>query len=319
MNLKTSFKSIAVIIALTFTSIGTVLADWEPRRPITFVVPFKAGGGTDTYARALATGLKDKLGVPVVISNIPGTGGIVGAAQAAGGRPDGTTFLVTTGGAFVMNWLFRDTPVNPFDDFEVVSQIGAIWSSIAVPADSPYQTASELFADAAANPKKLRWAHTGRGALLHVAGQSLLDANKVEAVDVPFKGGAAVRAAILAGQVDFASIGVHQARGFEGKMRILGLIANERDSLQPDIPTFADMDIPYSNVYSPITLFAPNQVDPEIIKTLNAAVESVASSDEFASTLEARGNLPAYLPGKEAEAELREIEKSARPIIEALK
>ncbi|MFV1878686.1 Bug family tripartite tricarboxylate transporter substrate binding protein [Nioella sp.] len=294
------------------------LAQWQPRRPINIIVPYNTGGGTDTYARALATGLQDILGVPIVIANCPGSGGIVGATEAASARPDGTNFLVTTGGGFVMGWLFRDTPVNPFDDFQTVSQIGAIWASIAVPYDSPYQTAADLIADARANPGTLRWAHTGRGALLHVAGQSLLNANGIEAVDVPFRGGGAVRTAVIGGQVDFASIGVHQARGFENEMRVLGLIANQRDTLQPDIPTFGDLGFPYTNVYSPITMFAPNGVDDEILSTMDAAIQAVTSSTAFAETLEAMGNLPFYLDGAEALAELRAIEQSARPIIEAL-
>ena len=184
---------------------------------------------------------------------------------------------------------------------------------------APTRQPQDLIADAQANPGKLRWAHTGRGALLHVAGQSLLDANGIEAVDVPFKGGAKVRAAVIGGQVDFASIGVHQARGFENEMRVLGLIANERDTLQPNIATFKDLGFPYTNVYSPITMFAPKGVDPEIVAGMNAAVQEVTASADFADTIEARGNIPAYLDGAGAVAELRAIEESARPIIDKLK
>jgi len=298
---------------------GPAAAEWKPKRPVTLIVPFAAGGGADAFARAVADGLKDILGQPVVITNKPGSGGIIGATEASHARPDGLTLMVTTGGSFVMGWLFRDTPVNPFDHFETVAQIGVLNSAIAVPASSPFQTAQNLVAHATENPGALRWGHTGRGTAHHVAAQSFLDANGIEAVDLPFKGGANVRAAVIGEQVDFASFGVQQARGFEKEMRVLGVISDKRDALQTDIPTMEEQGLAYVQVNTPVTMHAPKGTDPEVIATLEAALEQITASPEFAATMADRGNSPDFLPGTQAEAALERIRVNAQPVIDAVK
>ena len=298
---------------------GPAAAEWKPERPVTLIVPFAAGGGADAFARAIADGLKDALGQPVVIANKPGSGGIIGATEAAHARPNGLTLMVTTGGSFVMGWLFRDTPVNPFDDFETVAQIGVLNSAIAVPASSPFQTAQDLVDHAAENPGALRWGHTGRGTAHHVAAQSFLDANDVQAVDLPFKGGANVRAAVIGEQVDFVSFGVQQARGFENEMRVLGLISDKRDAVQTGIPTMDEQGLAYVQINTPVTLHAPKGTDPEAIKTFEAAVQRITASPEFAATMADLGNSPDFLPGAEALAALEQIRINAQPVIDAVK
>ncbi|MYF89356.1 MAG: tripartite tricarboxylate transporter substrate binding protein [Boseongicola sp. SB0676_bin_33] len=177
-------------------------ADLQPRSQSNLVEPYPPGGGKSTYGRALIGPLSDRLGVPVNIVNKPGAGGVNGATEVAAARPDGQTLMVTTGGALVMHSIFKDIPVDPFDSFEIVAQVGGLQGSIVVPANSPHQTLADLVEAIKASPGGLRWAHTGRGAFLHVSGQSFLVANGLEATDVPFKGGAKVRAAVVGGQVD---------------------------------------------------------------------------------------------------------------------
>ena len=308
--------------ALAVLGLGTapILAeDWQPRRAINVIVPYSAGGGVDTYARSLATGLQDSLDVPIVIVNKPGSGGLVGAAEAANTRPDGYTLLLTTTGGFLLGSMFKDAPVNPFDNFETVAQIGNLVFGIAVPAESPFETVHDLIDALEANPGALRWAHGGRGGAVHVPGQTFLDKNGLSATDVPFKGGAKIRAAIIGGQVDFGVLGIQQSFGFENEMRLLGIFSGVPYPLAPEIPTFDSQGIETGNIASPVSVLAPSGTPADVVATLDATIADVVNDPAFADAMAPKGLAPAYATGVEADEALLAIKIGAQPIIEALK
>ncbi len=312
---------IAMIAAMAMMVIApaSVLAEWNPKRPINMIVPYKAGGGTDSFGRALSASTKGVLKVPVVIVNKPGSSGITGATAAFNARPDGSTMLMTSTGSFLLTSMLRGTDVNPLDSFKIVAQIGNLTTSLMVPQNSPFKTVKDLVEAAKANPGKLRWAHTGRGGFHHVAGQGFLNQNGLKAVDVPYKGGSATRAAVMGGQVDFGMIGVQQAAGFEGKLRVLALNAPQRDKVMKDVPTFKEQGFDFIDVSSPIVVFAPKGVDDEIVNGLAAALKKITETPKFAEMMLKRGNAPAYLDAKATEARVRSMKKQAVPIIDALK
>lgn len=318
MRRRTLLAASAAAMAAGSGAFPARAANWEPRRPITMIVPYPPGGGTSVFGRALIGPLSEKLGVPVSVANKPGAGGVNGAVEAARSRPDGQTLLMTTGGALVMASLFKDIPVDPLKDFVTIAQLGALQASIIVPASSPYKTLGDLVEAAKAEPGKLRWAHTGRGVFLHIAGQSFLGANGIEATDVPFGGGAKVRAAVIGAQVAFGILGVQQNQGFENEMRALAVIAPERDPLQPDIPTVAEQGFEYEFVNTPITVFAPTGTPPEVIDTIEAYAEEIVNSEAYAEETKTAGLVPEYLPAAEARARLEELAETVRPIIEAI-
>lgn len=320
MNRRNILKATAAAFATLSFSITPLMAeDWQPRRPINVIVPYGAGGGVDTYARSFATGLQEQLGVPIVIVNKPGSGGLVGSAEAAAARPDGQTMLLAAAGGILLGSMFKDAPVDPFDSFDTVAQIGNLVFAIAVPADSPYQTVADLVAAAKANPDGLRWAHGGRGSATHVPGQSLLDLNSLAATDVPFKGGAKIRAAIIGRQVDFGILGIQQSFGFDNELRVLGVFSADRYPLAPDVPTFDEQGIESGNIGSPVTLFAPLGTPAEAIATVSKALSSVTGADAFAEAMAPKGLTAAYADGPDADATLLAIKEGAQPVIDALK
>lgn len=319
MDRRLFLQITASAAALTMAQTSVALADWAPRRPLNVVVPYKAGGGTDSFARAIAAVAEGIIPVPVVIVNKPGSSGITGATEVAAARPDGNTILLTSGGSFLLTSMLRDTDVNPFDNFQIVAQIGNLSSALAVPTDSPYQTLADLVADLKARPGELTWAHTGRGGYIHVSGQGFLNSNGLEANDVPFKGGSATRAAVMGKQVDFGFMGVQQSAGFESEIRVLGLSAAERDAVMNEIPTFSEQGFSFVDAPSPIMIFAPKDMDAEIAAGMESALREIAALPEFAAIMGERGNAPAFLSGADAEARLREIQVQAEPIIAALK
>ncbi|MEM7488672.1 MAG: tripartite tricarboxylate transporter substrate-binding protein, partial [Pseudomonadota bacterium] len=127
---------------------GAALADWAPNRPVNVILPYSAGGGTDAFARAVAAAVEAEgmLDVPMVVNNKPGAGGITGATEAAGARPDGQTIMITSAGSFLLTSELKDTPVHPLEDFEIVAQIGDLDPAILVPMNSPHETLADLVA-----------------------------------------------------------------------------------------------------------------------------------------------------------------------------
>lgn len=318
MDRRTFLQTTAMAgTALAFAT--PALAEWKPRRPLNIIVPYKAGGGTDAYARAIAAAAADRLPVPVVVVNKPGASGMTGAIAASAARPDGNTILMHSTGSFLLGHMLKDTDLGPFDGFDMIAQVGNLKACLAVPAGSPFKSVQDLVDAAKAAPGKLRWAHTGKGGTYHVSGQTFLNSVGVEAVDIPFKGGSAVRAAVLGEQVDFAFIGVQQGRGFEEQMRRLAVLADERDELAPDVPTFAEQGFDFPIVSSPIVLYAPKGVAPEIISGIEGAMADIVAAPEFAELVNAKGTLPLYRTAAETEAAVRTMQDAVTPVINALK
>lgn len=319
MDRRAFLCSTAGMSALTLLPIAPAFAEWRPRRPINVILPYKAGGGTDAFGRALSAAAKGIVPVPIVIVNKPGSGGITGASTAKSARPDGSTVLLTSAGSLILTSMLRNTNVDPFEDFVAIAQVGNLKGALAVPADSPFRSVADLVESAKAAPGKLRWAHNGRGTTFQVIGQSFLEVNGLEVGDVPFKGGAALRAALIGEQVDFGFIGVQQGLGFEKQMRTLALNAPERDRIQPDIPTFKELGFDWVDVSTPVAMFAPKGTDPEIIAGMEAYVEDATANPKFAELLEAKGVYPDYLGTADTRARLLQIRDAVAPVVAKLK
>lgn len=290
-------------------------AEWTPQKPINTIVPYDAGGGTDTIARALAASVGDGLPVPLVIVNKPGASGIIGTTDVVKAAPDGSTILITSAGSLVLNSIVKKLDIDPFKDLVSLGQIGDLTTSVMVPASSPFKTIDDLVAAGKEKPGTLRWAHTGRGSFHHVAGQGFLDAAGVKAVDVPFKGGSATRAAVIGGQVDFGLIGIQQLAGFETELRPLALVSDKRDDFAKDVPTFKELGIDVPLVTSPIVAFAPAATPEDVVKSLQDAVAKAAASQGFAEVMKNGNNSPAYLNGEESTAKLMKLHEDAKKIL----
>ena len=314
-------RGVALICAAIVAAPVVALAEWSPRRPVNVVLPYSAGGGTDAFARAVSAAAEAEglLDVPLVVTNKPGAGGITGATEAAGARPDGQTMMITSAGSFLLTSMLKDTPVSPLEDYEIVAQIGDLDPAILVPAGSPHETLEDLVNAMKENPGSLRWAHNGVGGAHNVAGQSFLDANGIEATGVPFKGGGPTRAAVIGEQVDFAVVGIQQAAGFEEQLRVLALLAPERDGIASDVPTATEQGFDYVEVSSPIIAFVPKGTDAEIVTGMEDMLSKVAASESFATAMRERGNVPEYLPSTEARARLEGLRDATAEVIEGLK
>ncbi len=308
----------AALMATSAMPLSAALAaDW-PRRPINLVVPYKAGGGTDAYARAISAAAKDVLDVPVVVVNKPGSGGLNGANSVVGARPDGYTMMLTSGGSFLLSTMTRDTDIDPLESFDFVAQVGELQTSLMVPKNSPFQSVDDVIEAAKAKPGSLRWAHSGRGGFHHVGGLGFLAKNDIQAQDVPFKGGGPTRAALIGEQADFGFLGVQQLAGFEDQLRALAVNAEQRDAIMKDVPAFGELGVPFAAVSSPVIVFAPKGTPPEVVAAMQTALEAVAAKPEYAELLVKRGTGPVFRSGADAKAALTAMKADATPLVTTL-
>lgn len=317
MERRSFIKTALAAAAIAATATAGFAADW-PRRPINLIVPFKAGGGTDAYARAISAAAEGVLDVPVVVVNRPGSGGLNGATAVSGARPDGYTMMLTSGGSFLLSTMTRETGIDALETFAFVAQVGELRTSLMVPVNSPFQTVQDVIDAAKATPGSLRWAHAGRGGFHHVGGLGFLAENGIDAQDVPFKGGGPARAALIGSQADFGFLGVQQLAGFEEQIRALAVNSQDRDSVMTDVPSFGELGIPFAAVSSPVVVFAPKDTPAEIVAAMEAALAEITAKPEFAEILEKLGTGPVYQTGAEARASLEAMKIDAEPLLAGL-
>lgn len=323
MNAKSFIKKIGTgvavsVVAATILSSAVQAANW-PTRPINIIVPYKAGGGTDAYARALSAAAKGIFKVPVVVVNKPGSGGLNGAKSAVNARPDGHTFMMTSGGSFLLSTLTRKTDLDALESFKFVSQIGLLQTSLMVPKNSPFKDVADVIKAAKEKPDSLRWAHSGRGGFHYVGGLGFMQNNGIKVQDVPYKGGGPTRAALIGEQADFGFLGVQQLAGFEEQLRALAVNSDKRDSIMKEVPSFGELGIPFAAVASPVIVFAPKDTPADIVMKMEQALEKIAAKPEFAELLIKRGTGPVYQNGENAKKALTAMKVDAEPLVAELK
>src|SRR4051812_8281309 len=176
-----------------------------PDRPITFIVPFAAGGPTDIIARILATALSQTLGQTVIIDNRGGAAGNIGMGIAARATPDGYTFLLTSTAIAVNPALFKTLPYDPFKDFVPVTELVNAPNVLFVRGDSDIRSVADLIAQAKAHPEKFNYASPGAGTKSHLTGEQLKLRAGISMVHVPFRGAGPATQAVLSATTQVGS------------------------------------------------------------------------------------------------------------------
>jgi tripartite-type tricarboxylate transporter receptor subunit TctC len=274
-----------------------------PSRPVTIILPFAAGGGTDLLARALAQDLGERFGQQFVIDNRAGAGGNVGAAAVAKAAPDGYTILFGTPGPLANNKLmYKNLPFDPEQAFAPIVLIAKSPLIIAAKVSLPVKDIKELAAYAKANPGKLNVGVPGNGTLGHITSVLLQRELGISMTDVPYRGTALVVNDLLGGQVDLAMdfMPSYVPLVREGKVRALAVTTSQRSSDLPDVNTVQDAGFPGFEATAWYALAAPAGTPSEIIDKLNAAANAFLKSPKGQETLanlsmQAVGGSPADL------------------------
>ncbi|MCM3490184.1 tripartite tricarboxylate transporter substrate binding protein [Alkalihalophilus marmarensis] len=278
-----------------------------PTGPITVVVPAGAGGDTDINARTFAKYLEQELGQPVVISNVTGAGGTVGAREVLDSAADGQTVL------FFHNSLLLNKILGlvdfSYDDFKLAGiPILDEGNTFMVNSDSPFEDLQDLVDYARENPNEVSIA-TEVGGFTHLQLLALEQDQGIELNIVDVGGAADKIAALLGGHIDIVptSLGLVQEYVESGDMRTLGIMAAERSDLMPDVPTFVEQGVDSS--FEKFFFFGfPSDTPEEVVEIFTNAVETVASNDEYRAEAEKYLVAPTYMSPEEAASYMQETE-----------
>jgi len=269
------------VVACLAIAASAASAQPYPSKPITIVVPFAAGSGTDSITRIIAQYLSVALSQSVVVENKVGASGVLAATYVARAAPDGYTLLMATNSTHSANpHLFKNLGYDPVKDFAPVARLGSYVFMLVVGKDVPVTTLQEFVAYAKANPGKLTYASGNTTGI--VAGETFKSKAGVDILHVPYKSTPPAINDVLGGRVSM--IVIDMAPGLEhvraGNFRALAVTTKERSALLPDLPSLAEAGIPGYDVTSYAALFAPAGTPKEIVDKLNAEVRKIIADPE---------------------------------------
>ena len=279
MRLRTAFAVLALAWALPAAA-----ADAYPSRPVTLIVPWPAGGSTDTHLRKLSEIASRHLGQPIVIENKPGGGGMLGpGVMAKSAAPDGYTIAQITVGAFRQPFL-QKVDWDPLRDFTYIIGVSGYTFGMVVKADSPFKTLDDVIAYARANPGKMSYSSTGMGTSPHLLVEQLASKAGVQFLHVPYKGNADSTQALMGGHVMVQS----DATGWgkfvdQGAFRLLVTFGDQRTRW--GAPTAKELGYDVVS-YSPYGLAGPKGMDPKVVKILHDAFKKAIDDPENAKVLQ---------------------------------
>lgn len=307
------------IVTVLFSANAAFAQEKYPSKPIHFIVPMTAGGGTDRVARALAEALKTHLPQPVVVENLPGAGSVVGMSKLHASRPDGYTLAVV--GGYLITTTLQGMAKFPATDFTLVARTSGEAFCLTVPADSKYRLLNEIIAASKADPDRITLANAGTGALTHLASVAINQNAGAKFRLIPFEGGAKELTAVLGAHVDAGVFSLSEVLGHSapgGKLRTLAVFSDKRSPLLPDVPTLQESGVkgipegPWQGVAAPKGL--PDDIRAFLIEAVRKAVQE-PSWKEF---MEKFGYADRFLPGKDFdkffESELQVFEKLIRAV-----
>jgi tripartite-type tricarboxylate transporter receptor subunit TctC len=270
---------------------GTALAQAAPYpgQPIKFIVPYPAGGATDTLARTIAQKLNEAWGQPVLVENKAGAAGTIGNSFVAKANADGYTVLVGITALIQQPSLMEKLPYDPLKDFAPVTFIARSPSMFAVPLDSPVKSLKEFVAMAKANPGKYSYGTYGAGTSAHIQGSLLNMQAGLDLVHVPFNGAAPLVTNLVGGQVPAAFIDSASARPHLKSIRPLAVTGTQRMHGLPDVPTFAELGYRDFDPYGWFGLFLPAAAPAQVVQKLSNEVNRILRLPDVTAKIEALG------------------------------
>ena len=247
-------------------------ADAYPSHPVRIVVPFPAGGAVDIIARVMGQALAGEMKQPFIIENKPGASSNIGMEAVAKAAPDGYTLLMASNGIATNMSLFPKLPFDGRKDFAAVARVGYAPLVIVVPAGAPQKSLTDLIAAAKAQPGKLTYGSAGNGTSGHLAGELFKLTAGIDALHVPYKGGAPAITDLLGERISFMPINPLEVMAHikSGKLRALAVASDKRLELLPDVPTASEAGLPGFEATVWWGLVAPANTPAQIVAQLNA-------------------------------------------------
>jgi len=284
-------KLLAALACAVSLAAGAQTTNW-PEKAVTIVVPFPAGGSTDTVARAMALQMGTALGQSFIVDNKPGATGTIGAGFVKRAAPDGYTLLVSSLGAFVVTpHLIKGVPYDATKDFDYISVPVQAPNVLVASPKQKERTLAEVIALLKANPGKVSFASSGNGSSDHLSAEVFWQQSKTEGLHVPYKGGAPAINDLLGGQVDFSFQNVNAVLPHikAGKLHAIAVTGDKRSPVLPDVPTLAEAGVKGAEVYSWQGLAAPKGLPVAVKDKLATAAIAAINAPEVKKRMQEQG------------------------------
>ena len=291
--------------------------DRYPTRTIRLIVPFAAGGGTDVLARLMAKAMGDDLKQPVIVENVAGAGGTIGAEQVARAKGDGYTLLIGTPGTIQINpAMQQNLRYHPQKDFVPISRFSDSPTVLVVNENTPYHSVQDLIDAARAKPGAINFGSAGVGSLAHFSAEMFQYLAKVRMTHVPYRGTSQAMTDLRSGtlQVEFENLPPVLELIKSNQLRALAIGSATRSSFLPDLPTLAEKGLPNYESTSWTGLFAPASTPPAIVARLERAAIAAAHNPEVLVSLKKLGTEPT---GSTA-AEFRIFLERRQPLVDII-
>ena len=310
-------KFFITICIVLFGTLATA-QDKYPSRPITFIIPWPAGGTADASMRAIGESLSKNLGVPVIVENRPGASGMLGVSQLVASKPDGYT-IGQIPLSITRQHHMGTISFNPLTDITYLGRTAGLTFGLAVNSDSPIKTFSDYVRYAKLNPGKLNYGSTGIGTNTHVYMEEIAEQVGIQLNHIPFKGGTDNLNALLGGHTDsMMDSSVWAPYVQSGKLRLLAVFTDQRLADFPNVPTVGELGIRISGT-APNGIGAPKGLDPSIAKILENAIEKAAKDTPHIDALKKYGMNLMWQSRKDYEQYIKEIHNKERMLVERLK
>jgi len=290
--LKKLITSLAAAAALGLSTVAA-LAEY-PEQPITIVVPFAAGGPTDTVTRLVAEAMSKDLGQQVIVENVGGAGGTLGAKQVADAAPDGYKLLLYHIGMATSDTLYRNLPYKTLESFEYVGLVTEVPMTILARKDMEANTLAELVDYAKANADKVTVANAGIGAASHLCGMLFMSAIQTPLVTVPYKGTGPAMTDLLGGQVDImCDQTTNTTKQIQaGTVKAYAVTTPERLDVLPDVPTTKEGGLETMEFGIWHGLYAPKGTPAEIVDRLSKSLQVALKDENVAARFAELGTTP---------------------------
>ena len=283
-----------VLAAFVFTFSGLASAQAYPTKAVTLIVPFAAGGPTDTVARTVAALMSKSLGQTVVVENVGGAGGNIGNEKVAKAAPDGYTLLLMHIGISTSATLYRNLRYNAVTDLEPIGLVTTVPMTMIANKDFPPNNMKEMIAYVKANKDKVSYANAGIGAASHLCGMLFMSAIQTDLLTVPYKGTAPAMTDLLGGQVnlmcDQTTNTTSQIKG--GKVKVYGVTSKTRVASLPDVPTMDEAGFKDFEVGIWHGMWAPKSTPKPIVDKLNAALNEALNNEDLKKKFADLGTAP---------------------------
>lgn len=292
--LKFLMKGVAVCTAAMFLGMTAPAMAEYPERAIRIIVPYPAGGGTDTLARQISQQLSESWGQPVVVENRPGASGITGAEVVATSAPDGYTLLMSIVALAQLSALHESLPFDVAEDFAPLAEVARSQNLLVVPKSFGIETWEQFVERVTAEPAQHSYGSYGAGTSSHIYGELLKIQTGLDLVHVPYRGAAPLITDVLGdmvtlGIVDTTSIRPHLE---SDRFNTIAVTGGERSPLAPDAPTLGELGLEGFDSYGWFGLFAPAGVPEDILDKLSTELVGIIRSDAMVATMESFGLQP---------------------------